>query len=120
MTDEFDYTFEELPLVTERGWQGGLVSGAAVISYYDDGEWFVRGISLDAYRKRGDGTFERGRIEIEDRKSEIYRAIWSELTDGSFKDSVDEAVRLSLEENEIVPHSDYDEHNTLNKAMQGM
>lgn len=94
-TGEIEYEFEELPLLSEGSAVGGLVNGKATIAYHidDDGsfEWFVHEIYLDAYRKLPGGRHEQTHIEVE-ANSQLYLTIWSELTDGSFKQHVSDTV----------------------------
>jgi|ERR1700677_2899302 len=57
---EIEYDFEELALVVEGGFDAGLISGTATIKYQPDGEWSVREIALDGYRRRS----QEARAEI--------------------------------------------------------
>ena|SRR3990167_2342636 len=114
------YDFEELPLIIENGFHAGLVSGSAEISFYNDGEWHVRTIYLGGYKKLPSGQYERRKIEIDNSYASIRLAIWSELTNGNFKDSVSDAVQEALAEEGIVQRTEYQEHSTLNRAMQGV
>ncbi len=47
----FTFSFEELPLVIEGGFEAGLVNGSAEISYHRDGEWTIHSISLDGCKR---------------------------------------------------------------------
>lgn len=108
------FSFEELPLINEGGVLAVLVDGRATISFYDDGEWFVSEIFLEAYRDHKRTSFQV------DRNNKFWTEIWGELTDGSFKDSINEAVAEALAEDGIVPRSEYEDHSTLCRAMQGV
>lgn len=44
------FTFEELPLVIETGYQAGLVGGEAELSYLRDGSWHIHSIALDGHK----------------------------------------------------------------------
>jgi len=95
--NEQDYEFEELPLLSEGALFGGLVSGRATIAYHFDGEsgpeWFVHEIYLDAYRKLANGQHERSVLVVDrDMEPQLYNKIWGELTDGSFKQHVQNKV----------------------------
>jgi hypothetical protein len=72
------FQFEELPLLIEDSFHAGLVAGEANIAIRDDGEWFVEEIYLNGYRKKPDGSYQRRPVEIDNRNSAIYRAIWGE------------------------------------------
>lgn len=47
----FEYSFDELPLLTVDGFEAGLVAGSAEISYNREGEWSIASICLDGHRK---------------------------------------------------------------------
>jgi len=115
---EFRFTFEELSLVQEGGFEAGLVTGSAQITYWrEDGytEWSVGKIYLEGVRKataeeraNGAGLFVRRDIEIDanpltdpERKtfaSQLYLAIFGQL-DGeqSWRDLIECAVSKRLE-----------------------
>lgn len=116
MSRELSYTFEECPLIVDRGIPAGLLNGTAEIGFYADGDWYVRKIFLEGYAKSGKAV----QVEVENKRGEIYLRIFSELTDGSFKDSIADAVAKELEESGIVPRSDFQEHNTHSRALSGV
>ncbi len=115
MTGQFTYIFEELPLIESLGIVAGLVSGEAVISYYDDGEWFIDSISLDGYR-----ADKRVLIELDNRRSEIFLAIHDRLTSGKWADRIADRIRAELDERGITARSDSDEHSTHYTAYSGV
>jgi hypothetical protein len=45
------FSFEELPLVIESGFEAGDLTGVAEISYHRNGEWSIRSIALDGARR---------------------------------------------------------------------
>lgn len=51
MARTFQFCFDELPLVIENGFEAGLITGEATISYSGDEEWGIEGISFDGYRR---------------------------------------------------------------------
>lgn len=122
MSSTLEYTFEELPLLTVGGFAAGLVSGKANIKFHADGEWFVKEIYLDGYRPRAGGGHDKQAVEVEmdGGRNDLYQTIWGELTDGSFKESVGDAVQVALEEEGAIPHSAFNENSTLHRAFQGV
>lgn len=133
MTGELTFDFEEMPLIVEGGFEAGLVNGSATIRYHADGEWSVGEIFLEGYRERPKAErdameaatgkaaprFERKNIEV-DRPSQIYLAVMDRLETGSYRDQVQEKVNFELADAGISPRSDFAEHNTLNRAQQGV
>lgn len=124
-----EFQFEELAILDEGGIQAGLMNGTAEISYYPDGEYHVGKIYLDGFRKCADGKgFDRVPVELEYEQpsriktlqAALYLAIWSELTDGSFKASVEAAVSKALEAHGVPLAPLRSEHSTLNRAQQGV
>lgn len=96
MTAILQYRFDELPLVTENGFEAGLVSGIADVSYHYNREWNVRGIYLDGYRTV-DGKQECRAIEI-DGGTELHLNIWDTLTrEGKWADHIQDKVDEALE-----------------------
>lgn len=106
---EFRFTFEELPLVVEGGFEAGLVTGSAQITYWrEDGctEWTVGKIYLEGHRKAteqehaaGSRWFITRDVEINRAEQEwLYLAIFGQL-DGeqSWRDLIDDAVSKRLE-----------------------
>lgn len=111
--NEFTFTFEELPLVVENGFEAGLVTGEATVGYYRDGEWFVREISLLGYRDR-----EKKQVAI-DHHTELYLSILDQLERGAFKDSITDKVMEALADNNVVVLSDRRQHSTHHAAYSG-
>lgn len=113
---EFTYQFEDLPLISDDGFNGGLISGEATIGYYsDDGEWFVRAISLDAYHGH-----ERRQLEIEDHTGWLYTTIYAGLDNGSFHAEIQERVNAAIEEDGGRLRGDRAEHSTHYHAYSGV
>lgn len=103
-------TFEDMPILTELGFEAGSLSGRAEVTFDENGEWFVKRIWLDASRRTtaaeraahpGWGLFINGEIEVEyDEQSPswLYKAIWGQLTDGRFKRQVSKVVEAEIEQ----------------------
>jgi hypothetical protein len=105
---EFDLPFEELPLIVELGFEAALINGSVTIGYHQEGEWSVRGISLDgtrelsttekstAARKAGApfmSSYVRSPVTLcRDRHRWLYDAIVDQLENGRFAALVREAV----------------------------
>ncbi len=51
MARTLQFSFEELPLVIESGFEAADIAGCAEISYHRDGEWSIRAIALDGARR---------------------------------------------------------------------
>lgn len=136
MTGQIEFSFEELPLVVEGGFEAGLVNGEAEISFQADGEFCVGRIFLDGHRRRPvsdvmrecfaniaangniaavPGMFERKSVEIE-RGSWLYAAIHEQLENGTFKDAVRVAVSAVLEADGVPLAPLRSEHSTLHRA----
>jgi hypothetical protein len=134
MSGELKFDFEELPLIVDLGFEAGLVNGIATIGYEDDGEWFVREIALDGFRKLAGANIQAGGIpkSIYERKPVVldrasytwlYSAICDQLENGRFKNHVVDAVQNALSEHDEDsgtrrpdPNA---EHSTMNRAQQG-
>ena len=101
-------SFEELPVLVECGLEAGNLNGGAEISFYADGEWFVKRIWLDAHRQTtkaerdtGLGLYVTGQIDVHfdpHSPSWLYLAIWGQLTEGRFKRQIDKVVAAEIEE----------------------
>lgn len=114
-----EFEFCELPLIVDLGFEAGLVNGSASIHAEPTGEWFVDNIFLDGSKPKDGGGFERRPVEI-DRKNWLWLAILDQLENGRFKAHVQDAVEKALDADDVRPRSDFDEHNTLNHAQQGV
>jgi len=57
----FEYKFEELPLVISNGIEAGLVDGMAIIKYYADGEWDIEDVFLEGYKRISEAEREAGK-----------------------------------------------------------
>jgi hypothetical protein len=108
---EFDFQFEELPVVVDLGFEAGLVDGTATIKFEASGEWWVDGITLDGSRRRSENERQAEKAdtgltaklyEIKPVKvdrasySWLYAAITDQLENGRFKDSVEDEVRKEM------------------------
>lgn len=113
----FRFHFDDLPTKIEDGFEAGLVKGSAEVRYFgDEGIWFVHEIYLTGYRRatpeENAARVAKGLkpvmyitrdVEIDPIADEVlYLAIWQELTDGSFKDNVQEAVNEKIAEDADV------------------
>jgi hypothetical protein len=59
MRNVFTYSFEELPLVIEGGFDAGLVNGSAEIAYTEDvWDFSIRSISQDGFKQRREWSIE--------------------------------------------------------------
>ena len=50
MKRETEFSFEELPLIIQNGYEAGLVNGVAHLTFDSEGFWNIEAISLDGYR----------------------------------------------------------------------
>lgn len=108
--NQIEFEFCELALLIDLSFEAGLVNGTATIAYENDGEWFVREIALDGFRKRTAAEmadvaekalhgsarlpmFERKPVII-DRASHawLYGAIHDQLENGRFKAQIEDAI----------------------------
>jgi hypothetical protein len=87
MSNTFSFSFEELPLLIEAGFEAGLVDGEAEITYHRDGEWSVSAIYLNGARERSKAEreamreptiFERKPVEV-DAGTFLFNAILHRL-----------------------------------------
>lgn len=101
-----DFTFEELPLLIDFGFEAGLVNGSAAINYHRDGEWSIDAIYLDGHKPKSSDEIEAAKVAGKrfdlfhrkpvslERGSTLYAMIYGRL-DGEWKpriqDKVDEA-----------------------------
>lgn len=95
---EFQYRFEELGIEMEAGFSAGAFNGTAQVTYWNDKEeglsWFVGDILLDCSKWNGE-TWDACTFKLE-RDHKLYLELWSVLTDGAFKDSIEARVRDQL------------------------
>ena len=120
MSNTFTYTFDELPLVIENGFEACYITGDAEISYTRDGEWAIESIVFDGRRKIKRSveeyyaaaaagvfpkTWEEKPVEL-DRGTPVYGIIYDRL-ENEWRDQVDEAVQGQLEEDRICAADDY-------------
>lgn len=95
----FDFKFDDLGIEIESGgFVAGAFEGIAEITYWSDAEeglsWFVHDITLRCSKWNGK-SYDVKHITLE-QDDKLYLQIWSELTDGSFKDAVDAKVQEQL------------------------
>lgn len=112
MTSQFTYQFEELELIVDNV-EIALVDGAAVISYYDDGEWFIDSMSLDSVNG------EEPAAELDNPRSEIFLALIDRLESGKWADKIAERVREELADEGVSSSGDR-EHSTHYMAYSGV
>jgi hypothetical protein len=94
MSRNLTYTFEEAPLFIDCGYQVGLISGEAEISYDLDGQWSVASISLEGYR----GPRDRKMVEVcRDSHRTIFTALLDHLEGPECKQSIQSAVDAEIE-----------------------
>lgn len=108
------YTFEELPLGVDLGFEYALIDGEADIDFFNDGHWSVGDIYLEGYRhltkaeiwenfeataRNAEPPHKTNRKSIKlDPSSWMYLAILDQLENGRFKNSVDDAVQKAIED----------------------
>lgn len=119
MAHSFTYRFDELPLLTKDGIQAGLVNGEAEIEFNEGAEWSVAGIWLEGWdnNKRTIVPINAPRGSYE---HALYMLIWNELTNGSCRDHIEGEVWKRVDETGMPSRSDYREHNTHHRALQGV
>jgi hypothetical protein len=116
----FLFSFDDLPLVIENGFEACYITGDAEISYTRDGEWAIESIVFDGRRKIKRSieeymaaaaagvfpkTWEEKNVEL-DRGTPIYSIIYDRL-ENEWRDQVDEAVQGQIEEDRISAADDY-------------
>jgi hypothetical protein len=140
--DTLEYEFDDLPIKVEGGFEAGSLSGKAIVHYYPDGEWFVEEIYLEGSKeiyvsekihgleyKKFNG-FETKLIEIvcmtasgidfTYRLDPFYLHIWSQLTDGRFKDHIQSKVNEALVDEGVRMPTDIGQHSTHHAALSGV
>ena len=97
--NEIEFHFEELPLIVEGGFEAGLINGTATIGFHEEGEWSVREIALDGYRRIAPfAAYERKPLALcKDSHPWLYAAIVDRLESEPFKTRIEEDVALALE-----------------------
>jgi len=96
MTGVLTFRFEELPLVDEGGFEAGFVDGEAEISFYPEGEWFIRSISVEALDFKSAVIPKPTRMVEIDRNTELYLNIFDNLERGRFRDAIESDVQTAL------------------------
>lgn len=117
MSRQLSYTFEELPLIIDLGFEAGLVNGSALIDYWPDGQWGISQVYLDGARRKPTAVvlgamFKKipnfkcwdERDVLLDRSSPINLMIHDRL-ENEWRSKVQEAVREALEEERVVEHA---------------
>ena len=102
--------FDDLPLISEDGKTGAEISGHAEITYLPEGEWYVSGIEFPN---------KAGALQV-DRGTSLWHLIVAALDSPKRREAIDDAVLDHMAEHGISARSDYDEHNTLHRAAQGV
>lgn len=135
MSGQFEFSFEELPLLTDLGFDAGLVNGVATITFHQDGEWSISEIALDGHRERTKeeraaaserigrqaNRFECRPVVVDRAERQwLYLAIHEQLENGRFKDQIVDQVDRELGESGIARRDPDREHSTLNHAQQGI
>lgn len=110
----FSFSFDELPLIIENGFEAGLVAGSAEISYSRDGDWSVESISFDGHRTKSvaqqDADLDEALVAKKplpsryvckpvalDRGTPIHSIVYDRL-ENEWSDKVQEAVNEQIEE----------------------
>lgn len=96
MAYEIDFKFEDLA-ININGIQVGLFTGSAVISVLSDGDFSVDHIYLDGEKDGKSKTVELSRLPGTS-EGALWLMIFHDLTEGSFKISVQDAVDAWREE----------------------
>lgn len=98
-----DYVFEELALLVDGDFKGGLMNGVAEIDGNPYGEWNVVAIYLDGY-----GSGGKNKLMKLDKASEVYGTIYDRLTDymGSWYDDIDYKWRQDVEDRRDAAEQD--------------
>jgi len=98
---QFDYLFEELPLVVIGEIEAALVTGEAMITYDRDGYWEIADIWFSGYRDGKPCSAAAPKV--------LYDMILERLT-GHWRDKVQEAVSEQIETDRIIDEDDYADH----------
>ena len=109
MKQTFEFSFDELPMVIEGGFEAGLIAGSAEVSYFRDGEWTITRIYLDGHRllspSERDALAEAGKpVSFFERKSvaldagtSLFNSILHRL-EHEWRGKVQDAVNDAIEE----------------------
>lgn len=123
--DTLEYEFDDLPFKVEGGFEAGNLEGKAIVSYHEDGEWSIRNIYLlgskTVYVNGRFDHFDEKYLEVEEYHNDpTYLIIWSQLTDGRFKDCIQSKVNDALVDEGIRMPTDVREHGTHHAAYSGI
>lgn len=92
MAYEIEYTFEELPLLTNAsGVNAGLIGGKAIISIGSGRDWSIDEIYLDGYRDHKPVDVKLTNLPGTS-EGAIYNIIFSALTSGDHETAIQEQV----------------------------
>lgn len=108
MMESLEYTFEDLGLVTDLGFQFAPVNGVAEISYDSDGSWAITDISLEGFKILRTGRIEHKTASL-CRKS--YPWLYSAIVDAletHRASSIDEKVFNELSEQGVSFKTEHD------------
>jgi hypothetical protein len=94
------YRFEELSIEIEPNSFAGMFNGTADVTYWNDEDglqWYVGDISLECENGSKVTLEHYDYSPHTTRGRHLYLAIWGVLTDGAFKNSIDDRVRAEIE-----------------------
>jgi hypothetical protein len=120
MNHSFTYIFDELPLVTEAGFQAFLMSGEATIEYSSECDWVVTDIYSEGYRRtkytledrvaaQQTGTslpFFDKRLVALDHAGPLFGMILHVL-ENDWQDKVQDAIREDMFERQLAAEEDW-------------
>lgn len=131
MKQTFEFSFDELPLVIEGGFEAGLIAGSAEVSYFRDGEWTITGISLDGHRLRSNRElddhaalgkpvpmFERKSIAL-DAGTSLFGTILHRL-EHEWRGKVQDAVIEAIAEDREIAADDYADMKRDERALESV
>jgi hypothetical protein len=87
--------FDELPIFTDNGFHVGLVNGCVSLNFYEDGEWSISEICLDAWNP---STRESKPVAIcKLDHPQLYAMLYDALENG-WKDHIESHIERELED----------------------
>jgi hypothetical protein len=89
------FQFDDLPLVTEGDKTGAEVWGHAEITYLDDGDWYVSGVSF--WNRAGYIAIERGTSLFNLIVAALDAPEWRKAIDNAIADDMSERATLRRE-----------------------
>lgn len=88
-----DFSFDELPLLTEGDIVLALVTGKAEIVWDTDGTWSISNIYLEGYDTKAKAwKKEPVQLDKQGEQGRIWHMIYSRLTDKDWSESIDDVV----------------------------